>query len=146
MKTILLFLACTILCVGTQAYAEPKQGTDTNAIPRLLGTNDYSSAFQMPTEMLTAEQQVAVKTVASSKVATRNSAWAILAERSESLKWMTSALSRMLDRGLRKMNRDLDGFGLKGDFVWVIEVDMAHQFHQVFLVNTRNQKLIGLLP
>ncbi len=144
MKRKWTILTIALLLCASSSHAEWKQGSNTNAIPLLFGTNDFSGILSVPNDKLKPEQSDVVKVVTSGKVPTRDAAWKVLAERSESVKWMASDLSRMLDRGLRKLNRDVEGFGKKGDFVWLIEVDMAHLFHGVFLVNSQNGELMGL--
>lgn len=144
MKRIQSILILAFALYASSSHAEWRQCSNTNAIPVLLGTNDISGLLSVPTDKLTPEQSNVVKVVISSKVPTRDAAWKILAERSESVRWMADARSRMQDRGLRQLNRGVEGFGKQDDYVWVIEVEML-RFSEVFMVNTDNGELLELI-
>ena len=142
-KLLTILIIAFGLCTSS-VYAEWRQCSNTNPIPALVGTNDISGLFSVSTDKLTPDQSNAVKKVTSSKVPTRGAARKILAERSESVRWMAVDYSRMDDRGLRSLNRGVEGFGKQGDYIWVIEVKML-RFSEVFMVNTENGELLELI-
>jgi hypothetical protein len=138
-------LVCLLLLCSARLHAAPEQATDTNAIPRLLDSTDYSGLLKT-LEKLSPEQKAVVETVCAGKAPTRNDAWRALARRAENEKWMADARTRMQVRGLYTLARNIHGFAEKGEPVWVAEVDMLTHFRQVFLIKATDARALALLP
>ena len=143
MKRKITILVITLLLGHVTANAEWKDAPNTNAIPLLVGTNDYAGLLTIPANALTPEQSNVVATIKTSKIPSGKVAEKILADREESLRWRSVDYSRVEDPKLRKLTRGVEGFGSKGDYVWVFVVWL--HYSEVFLVNTVNGELLHLM-
>ena len=144
MKRIFLLFISSIVLAIPSTRAEWKEDSNTNAIPALLLSTNYESVLHIPADKLTPEQQVFVERIQKGKAPTRDSASRVLAERAESRKWRADARWFPEDAGLYELAYNIDGFGKKGDLIWVSRVTGMGKLLPGFLVNSRTGDLLRL--
>jgi hypothetical protein len=144
MKRLLLLLTSSVLIATLSAHADWNEGYNTNDIPALLSSTNYESILQISADKLTPEQRTFIERIQKGKAPTRDAASRVLAERTESRKWLADARWFPKDEGLYELAYSIDGFGKKGDPIWVSRVYGMGRQLPGFLVNSRTGDLLRI--
>ncbi|MBI3987264.1 MAG: hypothetical protein HY343_10105 [Lentisphaerae bacterium] len=152
LNSIGIIMVCLSLVIPFVAVAESTKtntlhlSSSTNTHQNLMDSRDYSGILDGPEASLSIEEKQLAKSVRSSNVPTAIDAWRKVEKMSEDMLWTRDARTLYTPLGLRKLMRDIQAFGKKGELVWVVDIKIIGQYHQVFLVHTVSGEVIELLP